>query len=260
MKDIDKDKFKTDINSELILTSTNNIKAHNFNTILRNILDKHAPLKDRKISNRPTAKWFNLEIKSAKRLRRSRERRWRKSGLEIHKQIFNKQRLAVNILVEQTKRDYYLQRFGTIQSCKELFFFTVNEVFQKKTSGSLPQGQNKELAQNFSSFFKEKIDIITTELESLSPPSPSYNDFNGAPLGQFTPACEEEIKEIIIKSASKSCDLDPIPTDLLKYVIDELLPYITVIVNDSLSSGEVPDCFKNAIIKPILKKSWIKRK
>lgn len=53
---------------------------------------------------------------------------------------------------------------------------------------------------------------------------------------------------------NKSCDLDPLPTWLLKACIDELVPIITRIINASLSSGSVPTPFKSAVIRPLLKK------
>ena len=52
----------------------------------------------------------------------------------------------------------------------------------------------------------------------------------------------------------KSCELDPIPTWLLKDCIDVLLPLITLIMNMSLASRCVPRDFKSARIKPLLKK------
>jgi hypothetical protein len=55
------------------------------------------------------------------------------------------------------------------------------------------------------------------------------------------------------------CDLDPIPTSLLKQCLSVLLPSITNIVNLSLSSGTFPDQFKHSVIKPLLKKSNLDR-
>ena len=48
--------------------------------------------------------------------------------------------------------------------------------------------------------------------------------------------------------------MDPIPTALLKNSLPELLPYITFVINDSLLSGTVPCCYKNALVKPLIKK------
>ena len=52
----------------------------------------------------------------------------------------------------------------------------------------------------------------------------------------------------------QSCNLDPIPTELLYENLDVLLPTITNIINISLASGFVPPDFKTAIVKPLLKK------
>ena len=55
-------------------------------------------------------------------------------------------------------------------------------------------------------------------------------------------------------AATKSCELDPIPTFLLKPCLDSLLPIIYTIINNSLSKSEVPPKFKQAIVRPLLKK------
>ena len=57
-----------------------------------------------------------------------------------------------------------------------------------------------------------------------------------------------------MKSLSKSCELDPVPTSLMKQNIDVFAKYITIIVNRSLSSGCFPDSQKIAHVKPLLKK------
>ena len=44
------------------------------------------------------------------------------------------------------------------------------------------------------------------------------------------------------------------PTWLLKQCIDELLPLITSIINNSMATGTFPRELKNAIIVPLLKK------
>ena len=59
---------------------------------------------------------------------------------------------------------------------------------------------------------------------------------------------EVEIDKIIKQSPSKSCDLDPLPTSLLKENMSSILPLITEIVNDSLSSGHVPEEFKVTLL------------
>ena len=62
------------------------------------------------------------------------------------------------------------------------------------------------------------------------------------------------MKEWILNSAPKSCELDPIPSKLLIECLDCILPSLTDQLNSSLASGIFPLCFKSALVTPILKK------
>ena len=73
-------------------------------------------------------------------------------------------------------------------------------------------------------------------------------------LFNLEPASEDEVRKIIMKSASKSCELDPIPTNILK-ALNILIEPITTIINLSLESGTFPLSFKEAHVTPLLKKS-----
>ena len=63
-----------------------------------------------------------------------------------------------------------------------------------------------------------------------------------------------EVKKLILSPQDKSCDLDPLPTKLLKFCLDVLLTPSTNIVNLSLESGSFPDVLKVSHITPLLKK------
>ena len=51
-----------------------------------------------------------------------------------------------------------------------------------------------------------------------------------------------------------TCDLDPIPSALLKKCRDVVLPAMTKIINNSMNLGEIPSSLKAAQIRPMLKK------
>ena len=78
--------------------------------------------------------------------------------------------------------------------------------------------------------------------------------FDGIPLQRFLPATHDEVKRIITNSANKTCDLDPIPTRLLKQCLDHFVPLITAMINKSLATSVVPACFKRAVVRPLLKR------
>ena len=54
--------------------------------------------------------------------------------------------------------------------------------------------------------------------------------------------------------ASKSCKLDPIPTTLLKRLLSWIIDIITVIINESITTGIFPREWKIALIRPLFKK------
>ena len=63
-----------------------------------------------------------------------------------------------------------------------------------------------------------------------------------------------EIRNVIKSCNNSSCQLDPIPTWLLKCCIEELLLLLEAIFNNSLSNGTFPSEFKSALIRPLLKR------
>lgn len=67
---------------------------------------------------------------------------------------------------------------------------------------------------------------------------------------------------LLLSSASKSFELDPIPTNILKLVSDIILPVVTIIIiiiiiNKPLAESSVPSSFKHAIVRPLLKKQGL---
>ena len=51
-----------------------------------------------------------------------------------------------------------------------------------------------------------------------------------------------------MKAPTKNCELDPIPTDLLKEVIHELSPILTDLISTSLQQGTFAMELKKALL------------
>ena len=76
-------------------------------------------------------------------------------------------------------------------------------------------------------------------------------------MNYFERATEDEIKKLILSSSSKSCNLDPIPTHVLKYYLDILVTAITNIINISMDTSTFPKKIKEAHVGPLLKKTYL---
>jgi len=109
-------------------------------------------------------------------------------------------------------------------------------------------------AYDFSKFFSDKISDI--RLSTSRVPDPVYSV---APpqcqLACFSSITESDILEAIKSLPTKKCDLDPMPTWLLKTNSSFIIRFLTELFNKSLLSGDVPLCLKSAYIIPRLKKS-----
>ena len=109
-----------------------------------------------------------------------------------------------------------------------------------------------ELPSKFQEFFETKIDKIRKNFDTVLLNNPHTNV---ASLKVFEKATASKVRKVIMNSPNKSCEIDSIPTWLLKECIDELLPLITTLINRSLSTGKFPEHFKEAIIRLRLKKT-----
>jgi hypothetical protein len=154
------------------------------------------------------------------------------------------------------KKQYHADLIASNTSNPRQLWKTVNSLLHRSTTPSLPSVSSiTSIAQQFATFFSDKV----TKLRATIPPvsqSPHFPTPHRSPpsLLQFRPTDTSEIVKLIQQSANKQCQLDPIPTSILKQCAFLLAPTITKIVNLSLSSATFPDSFKHSIISPLLKK------
>ena len=104
-------------------------------------------------------------------------------------------------------------------------------------------------------FFVHKIEEISRSFDPDKPIPTNLVEFSGTVFAEFQRVTEDFVKTAVQEMPQKSCDLDPIPTSVLYDCLDEIIPIVARIMNKSLSCGIVPQCFKHALVKPLLKKA-----
>ncbi|XP_033642439.1 uncharacterized protein LOC117302571 [Asterias rubens] len=258
LKSIDLDKFADDvIASPLIsnpVTTTHDL-TDQYNAVLSQLVNVHAPMQTRHIIDRPAVPWCNQRFIEQKRRRRQLERKWLKSRLTVDHDIFKTQRDLCKRFLTVAKTLYYNEKIkGCGGNQKELFKIT-NHLTHRKHISNLPTDLP---AHAFSAYFIGKIDQIRDDLASnrADPAPPSLSSSRPSPnptLTTLNPVSEQEIAKIIQSSSPKSCQLDPLPTVMVKNLKTTLAVPITRLINMSLATGEIPDSFKTALITPVLK-------
>ena len=122
-----------------------------------------------------------------------------------------------------------------------------------------PHTDPRILANEMGEYFVHKITAIRSELgagasgaTSLATSASTCSEFS-----EFSPLSDESVLRIAA-SCAKSCALDPLPSSIMTFCLDELLPVVRKIVNLSLESGVFAEDWKNALVHPLLKKAGLK--
>ena len=228
----------------------------NYNAVLCGLLDKHAPKRRQSVTIHPNAKWFTKEIQAEQRKRRQLGRKWKKIGLAIDKEIHHTQRNLVNKMCDAAECEYVKKQLEEANEQKDVYHIT-NKLLHRVHAPVFPKHDSlSELTERFAEFYEDKIIKIREKMPLPEPPSNKYdlNSETVKPLCTFMAADLKEICEQVSQSKASSCELDPIPTWLLKSCVNELAPVLMNIVNLSLMGSDVPGSLKNALVKPLLKK------
>ena len=121
-----------------------------------------------------------------------------------------------------------------------------------------PNNSDLQLAMDLNKFFCDKINQIMVGLNTSAVRANTNYIEDGYEtehrFNTFQILNDDEVLRIINKSATKSCELDALPTHLLKQHKDIVLPSIMSIVNASLQSSTMPANMKSALVHPLLNK------
>ena len=270
MKSLDIPSFIQDIGNSPIsdpLPTDLDAAVSLYDTTLRSLLDKHAPVKTRSVVNRPSpSPWMNETILETKRARRKAEKNWKKSGLTIHRQIYKGLCQRIKQLIRKAKAEHYKKKIEECEGDQKKLYQIVDDLMGREQPNILPTAPSDlALAEKFNSFFTSKIAMLRDSLNELESTvgDMSIGDIESlhrkwsTSLDVFRPTNDEEVATVIKKSSKASCSLDPIPTPLLKEVLPHVCPLITAIINISFSTGVFPTSLKTAIVQPLIKKATL---
>ena len=111
-----------------------------------------------------------------------------------------------------------------------------------------------DLPSIFIKHFTNKVEKLRANIASEHVTSTLVTGTTAATFSSFEKVSQLTVKECILNSAPKSCELDPIPSKLLIECLDYILPSLTDLFNSSHASGFFPQCYKLALVTSILKK------
>ncbi|KAL2104379.1 hypothetical protein ACEWY4_001247 [Coilia grayii] len=227
-----------------------------YNNCMSTALNILAPLKARTVSFIQSSPWFTPELRQMKSKGRRLERLSKKTGLVVHKEMYAEHILQYKNSISAAKTSYYAKTIREGGRNTRTLFSIVNGLLKPpdntmhqllKSPVTTPNNDiPNDHCSAFLNFFYSKIANIHEQLASANIMQPELvaaittTLTSSGALHGFSFPTEEYISELITKSNSSTCLLDPIPTSLVKVCLPVIITPITSIIKSSLTTGTVP--------------------
>jgi len=222
-----------------------------YRDVMTNLLNKHCPMVKVRRKVKPMTPWFDADCRAARRCARSAERRFRRKRTAANKCNWAEKLKVMRGLYEDKNNNYWRAQISASKGDSKRLWRTLDGVLGKVESddtGALT-------ADDFATYFNDKVELVRQSTAS----TPLYDvPHKVTPvLDQWTVVTVDEVEKLIGSALNKTCQLDPAPTWLVKDMRGLLSPFFALLFNRSLASGVFPTEFKEAIVRPLLKKAGL---
>ena len=152
------------------------------------------------------------------------------------------------------QKEHYSKIISEAGADQKTLFKIANELLDKNKVRILPEHDDPvTLANEFNRYYIDKIQKLRDAIPETSENIIVPDLFAGQKLVEFAPTDEEELTELIREFGIKTSLEDPIPAKILQTIIDEAIPTLKILINQSLATGSM-DGVKFSVIDPLLKK------
>ena len=224
-----------------------------FLSSISSAFDHHCPLSSRPARTSPPAPWLSETLRSERTPLRAAERKWRKTKQPEDLAHFHVLLSAFSLSLSTAKSSFYHTKIQSCTSNPRKLFSTFSTLLKPPP----PTPPSSLSADAFVTYFEKKVTDISSSFSHL-PHKTATNSPNSIPsascLSSFSPLSPDEVLKLVTSSRPTTCPLDPLPSPIFQTITPDLLPFITSIINTSVTSGCVPSAFKAARVTPLLKK------
>ena len=211
-----------------------------------NILDRLAPITQVTHRTRRSDPWCDDDCRSRKR--ETRENRYRTSRAPSDRASWTSGVRKMHKYFATKSHSSWMNKIESFKCDSRRLWATVKHQMGKKPTSA----QHEYSADEFMSFFTKKVVDIRQDTEG-SPP-PTFTHGLGCQFMKFDALICDDVTQLTRRIPPKQSALDPRPTWLLKECTDDISPFLTKIIDLSMSSSSVPLNLKEAYITPLLKK------
>ena len=107
-----------------------------------------------------------------------------------------------------------------------------------------------------------KIDTIMSNLRDITNINTQDEFIEHTPLTnltltKFQPVTTEHVEKFLANVANKMCQLNPIPTNIVKAILGSISPLLRDIIKTFITSATFISDLKQELLKPLLKKAYL---
>ena len=225
------------------------------------VLDNHAPLREKRVKFAKFPGWWTPEITEAIRLRDA-------TNKADELDLYRTRRNNVTSLIRKAKSDFYCSLLDKGKTAVSAFWKHFREVLPAKLQPAPFELRHMnsicntpgDIANAFNDHFSSVAEMLIDHSHSLDPDFTALSDYVNAKITHgplfdipdFTvEAVCKSLKHLDIK---KGAGLDGLQPKFLVMAADIIAPSLTNIFNLSLSTGIVPSIWKAAKVIPLHKK------
>ena len=241
-----------------------NTLVNDWSTLFSLIIEKHAPLKEMRVSEK-YCPWIDKDPKGLMRARDRLKTTALKRKSPILIDAYRQARNRVNSLNIELKKQYFSKKISECKGNMKESWKTINELLNKRSKSCnvdcLKDSGNtivnkRDISDTMNNFFCTIGEKLASKIDAA--PNPLLaGDYGGSDKSvrfQFRTIDVLEVRDAIAKTkTSKSFGKDSISCYFLKLALPFIENSLACLFNTSIETSQFPDSWKLARVTPIFK-------
>ena len=267
MNKFDTQKFVADLMQQqwenvYFFAETPNAKWEIWKMLFLEVLDKHAPLQNKKIRTRRVP-WITSSIKELINTRDMLKRKAIITNLKNDWLSYQRTRNKVNIELRNAKKDYYSTKIAGDKSNPKEAWKTINSLLGRQNKptivNELKLGENsltnpKDIAEGFNDYFSNIGPNLASQINTSNLNFETYVKNTESEFTAFQPVTVNHVYQLLTGlSSNKATGVDKISCKIIKIASPAISDSLTHIFNQAITLSSFPDEWKMARVIPLYK-------
>ena len=226
------------------------------------VLDKHAPLQQKKIRSKKVP-WITSDIK---KLMNTRDKFKRKAVLTNHENDwlnFKTARNKVNIELRSAKKDYYSSKIAGQKINPKKAWKSINNLLGRQNKPTVVNELNvgeknltspEDIAEGFNEYFSNIGPDLASKIDYSNSNFETYVKIAQSEFAAFQPVTVSHVSHLLHGlSNNKATGIDKISSKIIKLAAPVISDSLTLIFNQAITLSSFPDEWKVARVMPLYK-------